>query len=94
MFKQRPNLVLVPNLPDRGVKTDLSWLQAAACPAEEFAQARGGQRRPARRPTQFYGIQARNLAKMNAAGVRIVSAPTATGRGARTSRWRTWWPPA
>ena len=31
MFKQRPNLVLTPNLPDRGVKIDLSWLQGRAC---------------------------------------------------------------
>ena len=32
--RQRPNLVLIPNLPDRGVKTDLSWLKAGM-PAEE-----------------------------------------------------------
>ena len=35
MFKQRPNLILTPNLPDRGVKTDLSWLRAGL-PAAEF----------------------------------------------------------
>ena len=35
MFKQRPNLVLTPNLPDRGVKVDLSWLRASL-PADEF----------------------------------------------------------
>ena len=29
MLKQRPNLVLIPNLPDRGVKTDLSWLKGS-----------------------------------------------------------------
>ena len=29
MFRQRPNLVLTPNLPDRGVKVDLSWLRAS-----------------------------------------------------------------
>ena len=28
MFKQRPNLILTPNLPDRGVKVDQSWLRA------------------------------------------------------------------
>jgi hypothetical protein len=26
MVKTRPAFVLVPNLPDRGVKTDLGWL--------------------------------------------------------------------
>ena len=35
MFKQRPNLILTPNLPDRGVKTDLSWMQAGL-PAADF----------------------------------------------------------
>ena len=37
MFKQRPNLVLIPNLPDRGVKVDLSWLKPGL-PAAEFAK--------------------------------------------------------
>ena len=37
MFKQRPDLVLTPNLPDRGVKVDLSWLRAGL-PADELAK--------------------------------------------------------
>jgi len=37
MFKQRPNLILTPNLPDRGVTVDLSWLRAGL-PADEFAK--------------------------------------------------------
>ena len=69
MFKQRPNLVLTPNLPDRGVKVDLSWLRAGL-PAEEVAKLEAANTdRPAAQA--FYGIQARNLAKLNAAGVRI-----------------------
>ena len=32
MFKQRPNLFLVPNLPDRGVAVDLGWLSDARPP--------------------------------------------------------------
>ena len=69
MFKQRPNLVLTPNLPDRGVKVDLSWLRAGL-PADEFAKLEAANTdRPAAQA--FYGIQARNLAKLNAAGVRI-----------------------
>ncbi len=69
MFKQRPNLVLTPNLPDRGVKVDLGWLQAGL-PADELAKLESVNYD---RPTaqHFYGIQARNLAKLNAAGVRI-----------------------
>jgi len=69
MFKQRPNLVLTPNLPDRGVKVDLGWLKAGL-PAAEVAKLESVNYD---RPTAqfFYGIQARNLAKLNAAGVRI-----------------------
>ena len=37
MFKARPNLVLTPNLPERGVKVDRSWMQAGM-PADEFAK--------------------------------------------------------
>jgi imidazolonepropionase-like amidohydrolase len=69
MFKQRPNLILTPNLPDRGVKTDLSWLRAGL-PAADFEKLEAANTdRP--REQAFYGIQARNLAKLNAAGVRI-----------------------
>ena len=69
MFKARPNLVLTPNLPERGVKTDLSWLKAGL-PAGEVAKlASVNYDRPTAQV--FFGIQARNLAKLNAAGVRI-----------------------
>ena len=69
LFKQRPNLVLTPNLPDRGVAVDLSWLRAGL-PAKEVAMLElGNTDRPLAQ--QFYGIQARNLAKLNAAGARI-----------------------
>ena len=71
MFKERPNLILNPNLPERGMKVDRSWLQPGM-PAEEFAklEAENIDRLP--QVKAFHGIQARNLAKMNAAGVRIV----------------------
>jgi imidazolonepropionase-like amidohydrolase len=69
MFKQRPNLILTPNLPDRGVKVDLSWLRPGI-PAKEFAKLEAANTdRP--KAQAFYGIQARNLAKLNAAGVRM-----------------------
>jgi imidazolonepropionase-like amidohydrolase len=69
MFKQRPNLFLVPNLPDRGVAVNLGWLSDAV-PAGELAKLQAAAtNRPAAQQT--YGIQARNLAKLNAAGVRI-----------------------
>jgi imidazolonepropionase-like amidohydrolase len=69
MFRQRPNLILTPNLPDRGVKVDLSWLGASLPAAElEKLEAANTDRPQAQ---HFYGIQARNLAKLNVAGVRV-----------------------
>ena len=69
MFRQRPNLILTPNLPDRGVKVDLSWLGAGLPAADlEKLEAANTDRPQAQ---HFYGIQARNLAKLNIAGVRI-----------------------
>jgi imidazolonepropionase-like amidohydrolase len=69
MVKAKPSLILTPNLPDRGVKTDLSWLRAGM-PAEAVDNLeKTNTDRPAAQ--QFFGIQARNLAKLNAAGMRI-----------------------
>jgi imidazolonepropionase-like amidohydrolase len=70
LYKLHPGMVVNPNLPDRGVKTDISWLRPAF-PAAEFAKLEAANiDRP--REQAFHGIQARNLAKINAAGVRIV----------------------
>src|SRR5215475_5747162 len=70
LYKSNPNLVVNPNLPDRGVKKDISWLKESL-PAAEYAKLEEGNTdRP--RQQAAYGIQARNLAKINAAGVKIV----------------------
>jgi imidazolonepropionase-like amidohydrolase len=69
MFRQRPNLVLTPNLPDRGVAVDLNWLRAGLSPKEFAMLEAANSDRPLAQA--FYGIQARNLAKLSAAGVRI-----------------------
>ena len=88
MFRQRPNLILTPNLPDRGVKTDLSWLRAGL-PAADFEKLEAANTdRP--QAQHFYGIQARNLAKLNAAGVRITLGTDGNRPWGRTRRWRTW----
>jgi imidazolonepropionase-like amidohydrolase len=69
LFKQHPNVYLVPNLPDRGVAVDLGWLSESV-PADELKKLQAGATdRPAAQQT--FGIQARNLAKLNGAGVRI-----------------------
>jgi len=69
MFKARPYLTLTPNLPDRGVKVDLSWLRPGL-PADEFAKLEQANKDNPKAQA-YHGIQARNLAKLNAAGVRI-----------------------
>jgi len=70
LVKQHPNLVLGPNMPDRGVKVDLSWLRDSIPPAD-FAKLEAANKDDAT-ARAFWSIQARNLARMNAAGVRIV----------------------
>jgi imidazolonepropionase-like amidohydrolase len=69
MFKQRPGLVLTPNLPERGVKTDLGWLKPGLPPSQYATLEQANTDRPVAQA--FYGIQARNLARLNAAGARI-----------------------
>jgi imidazolonepropionase-like amidohydrolase len=70
LVKQHPDLVVNPNLPDRGVKTDISWLKTSLPAAEMQKLEQENTDRP--KAQAFYGIQARNLAKLNAAGVHIV----------------------
>jgi imidazolonepropionase-like amidohydrolase len=69
LIKQRPNFVLVPNMGDRGVAADLSWL-SSSLPAAEFKKLQAAAtERPALQAS--YAIQARNLARLHAAGVKI-----------------------
>src|SRR5947207_9604451 len=70
IVKQHPNLVLGPNMPDRGVPTDLSWL-SQSIPAADFQRLEAANKDNADAHA-FWSIQARNLAKMSAAGVKIV----------------------
>ena len=70
LVKQHRDLVLGPNMPDRGVVADIDWLRPIL-PAADFEalQKDNTDRSDAQ---AFWSIQARNLAKMSAAGVRIV----------------------
>jgi imidazolonepropionase-like amidohydrolase len=70
MFKARPNIVLGPNLPDRGQKVDRTWMKAALS-AQDYAKVEDENKDDAKK-NAFYGIQSRNLRKMNQAGVKIV----------------------
>ena len=69
MVQERPNVVLIPNMPGRGVPMDLDWL-SGVLPAEEFAerQAANIERSEAQ---EAFGIQARNLARLSEAGMTI-----------------------
>lgn len=70
MIRKRPEVVLVPNLPDPGVKTDLSWLKDSVPAAElQKLQAAASTDRPDAQQT--FAIQARNLARLSKAGVKI-----------------------
>jgi len=74
LMKERPDVFVIPNLPDRGTAEDLTWLSDTV-PAEEIRRLRdeAANRKPeaAKAVRELYGIQARNLAKLNAAGARI-----------------------
>jgi imidazolonepropionase-like amidohydrolase len=70
LVKQHPTLVLGPNMPDRGVVANIDWLRPSLAAADFAALQKGNTNRPDAHA--FWEIQARNLAKMNAAGVRIV----------------------
>jgi imidazolonepropionase-like amidohydrolase len=70
LFKAHRNVVLGPNLPDRGVVADLSWLGESIAAADLQKLQAAATNRPDAQAA--FGIQARNLAKLNAAGVRIV----------------------
>ena len=69
MMRERPNVILAPNLPDRGVAEDLSWL-ADSVSAEELQKIQG-EFTDDPQAQRAFGIQARNLKKLSDAGVKI-----------------------
>ena len=74
LMKQRPNVILVSQSATTGCG-DGPQLLAIPCPPPNEEAAGGGTDRPA--DTEAFGIQARNLAKLNAAGVRVPKVPMA-----------------
>jgi imidazolonepropionase-like amidohydrolase len=69
LVKERPNVILIPNLPSRGVPTDLSWLEGTFSAAELAAMEEANIENP--NAQEFHGIQARNLARLSIAGMTI-----------------------
>ena len=69
LFKARPNVVVIPNMPDRGVAADYGWLRGSIPDGELQKIQAGATDRPQVAAT--WGIQARNLKKLSDAGVKI-----------------------
>ncbi len=69
LFRERPNVVLIPNLPDRGIRRDFSWLRGSI-PDDDLAALQAGSRDDPEAQA-FFGIQARNMARLSRAGVKI-----------------------
>lgn len=69
MVKERPNVVLIPNMGARGVVADLAWLSGKLA-AEDLAKLEEANKEqpPAQKA---YAIQARNLKKLADAGMTI-----------------------
>jgi len=68
MVQDRPDVVLVPNMPYRGVPTDYSWLEGLVSP-EQLMQLQAQE--ASEEAAEAWAIQARNLYKLNRAGMRI-----------------------
>ncbi len=69
LVKARPNVVLIPNMPDRGVVGDYSWLKGSLPDGEVAKLQAAATDRPQAHAT--WSIQGRNLKKMADAGMTI-----------------------
>jgi imidazolonepropionase-like amidohydrolase len=70
LVRKQKNLFYVPNLPDSGAKTDLSWLSdSVGAPELQKLQDAASTDRPD--VQRLFGIQSRNLARMSKEGVLI-----------------------
>jgi imidazolonepropionase-like amidohydrolase len=75
LFKQHPNVVVIPNLPDRETTADDIRLAAETLPPAQVQKMRDAlaAAKPdvVKKAKAFYEVQAHNLARLNAAGVKI-----------------------
>lgn len=69
LVKARPNVVLIPNMPDRGVAVDYAWLKGSLGDAEVAKIQAGATDRPQAHAQWL--IQARNLKRLSDAGMTI-----------------------
>jgi imidazolonepropionase-like amidohydrolase len=84
LIKSRPDVFVMPNLPERGVDEELGWISGTVR-SEAIARMRTAAMKRTEEERQkvreFFGIQARNLARINAAGVRIGFGEDGNGAG-------------
>ena len=75
LFQQHPNVTVIPNLPERETTDADLKFASETVPAAEIVKMRATMAavspEAAKKAKEFYGVQARNLAKLNTAGVRI-----------------------
>jgi imidazolonepropionase-like amidohydrolase len=69
LWLERPEVVLIPNLPGPGVPSDVSWINTVPMDQLDRMQEAASQERPAAQ--EAFGIQARNLTRLDEAGVKI-----------------------
>ncbi len=68
LMKAHPNVWMIPNLPDRGTSESDFALAAETLPPAEVQRLKENPTKP---NMDLYNVQARNLVKVNAAGVKI-----------------------
>jgi imidazolonepropionase-like amidohydrolase len=71
LFKARPDVFLIPNLPDRAPAASDLPLLSETFPAAQIAQMREVTAKGLPARPRLFDVQARSLAKLNAAGIRI-----------------------
>jgi imidazolonepropionase-like amidohydrolase len=75
LLKQKWNVFITPNLPDRGATEEDFAFMSETVPAKEIKRLREAQDKRSpdarKRARAFFDLQSRNLAKVNAAGARI-----------------------
>jgi imidazolonepropionase-like amidohydrolase len=75
LWKQHPNVFVTPNLPEKGNSEEDFAFMSETVPAAQVKKARDAQAARSadaqKTAREFFDLQARNLAKLNAAGVRI-----------------------
>jgi imidazolonepropionase-like amidohydrolase len=69
LVKAKPNFIVDPNLPDRGVRVDRSWLRDSMT-AAEFQKVQA-ESKDDPKEQQFFGIQCRNVARLTKEGIKI-----------------------